>query len=432
MSDTETNVDKKGAGFRNRIKELRNVSAKELLSNPKNWRVHPEEQELALNAIMNTIGFCDALMARETEDGELILIDGHLRKDLAADAEVPVLVVDLTEKEADFILATHDGITGMAETDEEKLDALLLECAKDGEYNQSIAEVIYEDNFDHFKAFSDLEESIDEAAEEEASKGLSSVDISPEELRDRIVSDDDLEEEEKKLIHIWERIWETDLPYGIPLIEIDKCPPLRPKEIGTFLGFNDDMDYLEDEEAWWMLLYGREPKSKQALLPVERTILAFYVDDWRFEGMWTNPVPSLARLKNFGLQYAITPNFSLYADYPMAVQLFNVYRSRWVGRAMQEAGIQVIPDIQWSDESSYEYCFLGIPKGCPCVSIQFHTRGGEEESDSRRTGLAEMMRVVEPQGLIVYGSDSEEAETIRNDYNIPVTCVSSRWGQFEK
>ena len=90
------------------------------------------------------------------------------------------------------------------------------------------------------------------------------------------------------------------------------------------MGFNDDMDYLEDEEAWWMLLYGREPKSKQALLPVERTILAFYVDDWRFEGMWTNPVPSLARLKNFGHKYAITPKISLYADYPMAVQMFIV------------------------------------------------------------------------------------------------------------
>ena len=41
-----------------------------------------------------------SVTAREIPDG-LQLIDGHLRQELMGDAEVPVLVVDVTEEEAD-------------------------------------------------------------------------------------------------------------------------------------------------------------------------------------------------------------------------------------------------------------------------------------------------------------------------------------------
>jgi DNA modification methylase len=54
-----------------------------------------------------------------------MLIDGHLRKELAADSKVPVLVLDVTEAEADLILATHDPLTSMAETDQALLDELV-------------------------------------------------------------------------------------------------------------------------------------------------------------------------------------------------------------------------------------------------------------------------------------------------------------------
>ncbi len=111
--------------IRDRIRELRRVPASQLKPNPRNWRLHPENQQAALRGLLNEIGYADALLARELPDGTLELIDGHLRAAETPDETVPVLVLDVNQQEADMILATHDPIAAMAETDREQLDALL-------------------------------------------------------------------------------------------------------------------------------------------------------------------------------------------------------------------------------------------------------------------------------------------------------------------
>jgi hypothetical protein len=111
--------------IRDRIKELRRVPAKSLLSNPKNWRRHPKAQSEALRALLTEVGYADALLARELPDGKLMLIDGHLRKDTTPEAVVPVLVLDVTEEESDKILLTLDPLAAMAESDSERIKSLL-------------------------------------------------------------------------------------------------------------------------------------------------------------------------------------------------------------------------------------------------------------------------------------------------------------------
>jgi DNA modification methylase len=111
--------------IRNRIRELRSVKASQLLPNPKNWRRHPKEQKAALRALLNEIGYADALIARELSDGRLQLLDGHLRAETTRDELVPVLVLDVTEEEGDKILATLDPLAAMAQADEEQMQALL-------------------------------------------------------------------------------------------------------------------------------------------------------------------------------------------------------------------------------------------------------------------------------------------------------------------
>src|ERR1700730_2158212 len=111
--------------IRDRIKELRRVKAKDLLVNPKNWRRHPKAQADALRGLLGEIGYADALLARALSDGRLMLIDGHLRVETTPDAEVPVLVLDVSEQEADKILLTLDPLAAMAESDAERIKALL-------------------------------------------------------------------------------------------------------------------------------------------------------------------------------------------------------------------------------------------------------------------------------------------------------------------
>ena len=74
--------------------------------------------------MLDRVGYVDAVIARETPGG-LMLIDGHLRTGLTPDAEIPVLVVDLDESEADEVLATLDPLVAMAETEAEALQALV-------------------------------------------------------------------------------------------------------------------------------------------------------------------------------------------------------------------------------------------------------------------------------------------------------------------
>ena len=77
------------------------------------------------------LGYCNALIARELPDGRLQLIDGHLRKDVTPDTIVPVLVVDVTEAEADKLLVTLDPLACLAEADVEALHRLLASVDSD-------------------------------------------------------------------------------------------------------------------------------------------------------------------------------------------------------------------------------------------------------------------------------------------------------------
>ena len=111
--------------IQDRIRELRRVRARDLLPNPRNWRRHPKAQAEALRGLLAEIGYADALLARELPDGQLVLIDGHLRAETTPDAIVPVLILDVSDAEADKILMTLDPLAALAEPDTERIKALL-------------------------------------------------------------------------------------------------------------------------------------------------------------------------------------------------------------------------------------------------------------------------------------------------------------------
>lgn len=119
--------------FRDRIKEFKRVSAADLRPNPKNWRTHPQAQQDALRKVLAEVGFADTAIARELPDGSLQLIDGHLRTEVAGDAPIPVLVLDVTEAEADKLLATLDPLTAMADKNAEALASLFADLQTAGD-----------------------------------------------------------------------------------------------------------------------------------------------------------------------------------------------------------------------------------------------------------------------------------------------------------
>ncbi len=168
--------------IQDRIKELRRVPARELVHNPKNWRTHPDSQRKALNGVLAEIGYADALLARELPDGTLQLIDGHLRAETTPDQNVPVLILDLDEKEADLLLAVLDPLSAMAGAN----DALLATMVDNIDTNNAALN----DMLNHLTATSILDELPD------GSEATPNVTI-PELYQ--IIIDCENEEEQKEL-----------------------------------------------------------------------------------------------------------------------------------------------------------------------------------------------------------------------------------------
>lgn len=129
----------------------------------------------------------------------------------------------------------------------------------------------------------------------------------------------------------------------------------------------------------------------------------FYIDDYQFERIWNNPHEYMDRLRQFDC--CLTPDFSMYLEMPMAMQLWNVYRSRMIGQIMQDNGITVIPTLMWSTPESYDFCFDGIEPG-GVVSVS--TIGVKTDDDCRdyfMRGMDEAMKRLKPSHVVVYGGD---------------------------
>lgn len=119
--------------IRDRIIDFRRVKAADLRPNPRNWRTHPAAQRDAMRGVLAEIGYAGALLARRLPDGELQLIDGHLRAETTPDAEVPVLILDLDDSEAEKLLAVLDPLAAMAGCDAAALAELLDRVETDSE-----------------------------------------------------------------------------------------------------------------------------------------------------------------------------------------------------------------------------------------------------------------------------------------------------------
>src|SRR5205807_6379025 len=104
----------------------RRVRAGDLVPHELNFRLHPDVQRAALEALYAEIGVARSLLAYELPDGRLKLLDGHLRRDLDPDMEVDVEVLDVNDDEARALLLSIDPLAALAET-EERIHRRLLE-----------------------------------------------------------------------------------------------------------------------------------------------------------------------------------------------------------------------------------------------------------------------------------------------------------------
>ena len=188
--------------------------------------------------------------------------------------------------------------------------------------------------------------------------------------------------------------------YGIPDLDPDMLASV-PDKITVWAGY----DATEECDHYF---YNHGTDSTKGL-DWKRTIVGFYTDDHRFEQFWAKPDVNTAKMLNRGIMSLVTPNFSLWANMSRAEWIYSTFRSRWLGRYFQEAGIKVIPDVQTSGPSSYDFAFEGIPENAPCISVQVQTaKKNPTENKYYRDSLRKMIETLKPQSLFVYGGDNAE------------------------
>ena len=149
----------------------------------------------------------------------------------------------------------------------------------------------------------------------------------------------------------------------------------------------------------------------------EDYIAHFYYDDYKFISAWREPEKYLDKLKRF--KAVVSPDFSLYTDFPRALQILSCYRRQWCGAYWQSQGIDVIPDVVWGDKQSFKYCFDGIPKhstvAVSSVGVKNDNDWNNKDGDMFKAGYDEMMNRLEPTTVLFYGDmiDGLEGNIIR-------------------
>lgn len=186
--------------------------------------------------------------------------------------------------------------------------------------------------------------------------------------------------------------------YGIPAIE-------------------PETDIRIDKLEWIPFNYALTAKDRSA------KGVHFYLDDYQFARVWNNPDRYVSLLQDFGA--VLSPDFSMYRDHPLAVQIWNMYKRHWVAAYWQFMGVRVIPSLSWADKESFEFCFDGEPEN-GIVSIS--TVGCMDDPIAFELflqGCKEAIRRLNPTQILWYGKPLPEM-----DFN--ATVISPYYNTVKK
>ncbi|MCM1224562.1 MAG: DUF4417 domain-containing protein, partial [Lachnospiraceae bacterium] len=131
-----------------------------------------------------------------------------------------------------------------------------------------------------------------------------------------------------------------------------------------------------------------------------QAVLHCFTEDYRFEGLWKEPLKSIDTLLNF--KYVCPCDFSVYSNMPLVLQIYNVYRDRAIHHFLTCCGVKCIPVVVWSDERSFDWCFDGLPQNS---TLAVSTNGCHtiRAREYYKHGFAEMCKWLNPNRVIVVG-----------------------------
>ena len=144
--------------------------------------------------------------------------------------------------------------------------------------------------------------------------------------------------------------------------------------------------------------WGAEARYKKGMMTYH-----FYVDDYRFEQLFKDPI----KLLESGCRAIVEPNCSIHDQTPMAHAIWQTYRKRYLCRYLQECGLQIWVDLNVSPHFE-EINALGVPEGYNA----FCTRGvtGWLNTTERHWEMAKRISGLEKPNMFVYGGGEDVEE----------------------
>jgi len=160
--------------------------------------------------------------------------------------------------------------------------------------------------------------------------------------------------------------------------------------------------------------------------PEQKITLSFFLDDIKFNSCWLKPKKTLDTILKDGYDSVLSPDFTLSFDFPEVMNRWNHYRKMWLSAWWQSQGLIVIPVANWLDESSYEWCFEGMPMNST-IAVSTNEISMDDEFDCFISGLKETVKQLSPSCLICYGTRWMK-KILKVNFNTRIIFYRSRHG----
>lgn len=185
--------------------------------------------------------------------------------------------------------------------------------------------------------------------------------------------------------------------WGIADLRDDMLVEVLPDPIKTWGGWQVTPD---DGKTHWLYQYSLGGAKN---LPLDRTILSFFTYDNKFENWYQLPAYYTAKFLTGGLTMAVTPDFSFYSDNARCHHMYSQMKAQWCARFFQEAGIKVIPRLQFdfTDPDTLEIGMLGQVVGAPVLATS-QQNAKPEDAEKVIKCLREGLDYLKPQTLLYY------------------------------
>lgn len=220
--------------------------------------------------------------------------------------------------------------------------------------------------------------------------------------------------------------FDSDLPYEIPPLLPEMIPDKLPGPIDVWAGHEVDLERQEqNDDLWWLTVWHTGCRG----VNWSQAIPCFYTEDFHFDPVYNSPSKNTKKILNLGISYTMMPNYTIAPEMPTALWVWATYRSYFVARFFQEAGLMVIPDIQTGNtDEVLDLSLSGIPKGAGMVAAQAQTTSDNPKQYIRTKAylLKEAEDRLGFKNLIMYGHKAADEVLNYADLNCNIIRVDNR------